>query len=140
MFISQSLKALILSILVFGLISCSGETANLNSADAAFVEEPTINEPVVNEPVANKSGTVTLSWLPPTENNDNTQLTDLAGYKIYYGNSESSMNDTITINNPGLSTYMVENLSTNNDYYFSITTFNSKGIESVFSNVVNRTL
>ena len=135
MFSSHFYSAFFLSFVVLGLISCSGETTNTTNDDIAGIEEP-----AVNPPIPNKSTTITLSWLPPTEYSDNTQLTDLAGYKIYYGNTESSMNKTITINNPGLSSYIVENLTTNNDYYFSITTFNSKGIESVFSNVVNKTL
>jgi hypothetical protein len=31
------------------------------------------------------SGQATLSWDPPTTNVDGTPLTDLAGYKVYYG-------------------------------------------------------
>ena len=31
------------------------------------------------------SAEVTLSWDPPTTNADGTPLTDLAGYKVYYG-------------------------------------------------------
>jgi len=27
----------------------------------------------------------TVSWIPPTTNTDGTALTDLAGYKVYYG-------------------------------------------------------
>src|SRR5690606_39089874 len=31
------------------------------------------------------SGSVTLSWTPPSENEDGSALTNLAGYRIYYG-------------------------------------------------------
>jgi len=34
------------------------------------------------------TGSVTLTWTPPTKNTDGSQLTDLAAYKIYYGLSQ----------------------------------------------------
>ena len=33
------------------------------------------------------TGSATLSWLPPTTNIDGSPLTNLAGYKIYWGTS-----------------------------------------------------
>ena len=30
-------------------------------------------------------GSMSLSWTPPTQNTDGSALTDLAGYKLYYG-------------------------------------------------------
>ncbi|MDH3432879.1 MAG: putative Ig domain-containing protein, partial [Gammaproteobacteria bacterium] len=35
-------------------------------------------------------GSVTLSWIAPTQNEDGTALTDLAGYKIYWGTTSGS--------------------------------------------------
>ncbi|WP_405240811.1 putative Ig domain-containing protein [Lentisalinibacter orientalis] len=78
------------------------------------------------------TGSVTLSWTPPAENTDGSALTDLAGYKIYYGTSSGNYGNSVTIDNPGLTTYVVDNLSPNT-YYFSATAFNSTGIESDFS-------
>lgn len=39
-------------------------------------------------PATTVRGSATLSWTPPTKNTDGSRLTDLAGYKIYYGTSE----------------------------------------------------
>ncbi len=36
------------------------------------------------------AGTITLAWDAPTTNTDGTPLTDLAGYKIYYGPTSGS--------------------------------------------------
>jgi hypothetical protein len=47
------------------------------------------------------TGAATLSWQAPTQNTDGTALTDLAGYRIVYGTSQSALNQTITISNPG---------------------------------------
>ncbi len=79
------------------------------------------------------SASVTLSWTPPTENEDGTALTDLAGYKIYYGDVQGSYSNSLRIDNPSISTYVVGNL-TPRTYYFVATSFNSMGIESQFSN------
>ncbi len=79
------------------------------------------------------SASVTLSWTPPTENEDGTALTDLAGYNIYYGDSAGTYPNWIRIDNPGMSTYFVGNL-TPKTYYFVATSFNAMGIESRYSN------
>lgn len=77
---------------------------------------------------------VSLSWTPPTQNSDNSPLADLAAYKIYYGIAEGEYPNAIQINNPGISTYVVEGLAANT-YYFVATAINSNGTESDFSNV-----
>jgi hypothetical protein len=77
-------------------------------------------------------GTALLSWTPPTENTDNSALTDLAGYKIYYGTFSGDYDNTITIDNEGLSSYLVEELAAV-DWCFVVTAFNLSGIESAYS-------
>jgi hypothetical protein len=77
----------------------------------------------------------TLSWMPPTQNADETPLTDLAGYKIYYGTEPGNYQRTIHIDNPGLSMYVVQSLAPNT-YCFVLTAINSRGVESRFSNEV----
>ena len=84
-------------------------------------------------------GSATLSWTAPTQNTDGSPLADLDSYKIYFGNSEGSYTNQITIDNPGLTTYVVENLVPNT-YYFVSTSINSAGIESDFSNVAIKTI
>jgi len=84
------------------------------------------------------TGSATLSWSPPTENEDGSPLTDLAGYKIYYGTSPGVYETVISIDNPGIATYVVENLNTNTTYYFTMTSVNMLGIESAYSNSVSK--
>jgi hypothetical protein len=85
------------------------------------------------------TGTATLSWTPPTENTDGTTLTDLAGYKIYYGRSADSLTKVVDINTAGVTTYVVDNLTTAT-WYFSMTSYNAGGIESDKSAVVSKTI
>jgi len=78
-------------------------------------------------------GSVTLNWTPPTQNDDGSALTDLAGYRFYWGTTPGSYPNSVTINNPGLSTYVVDNLAPGS-YEFVATSINSSGVESVYSN------
>jgi hypothetical protein len=85
------------------------------------------------------TGRATLSWTPPTRNTDGTSLTNLAGYRIYYGTSSSALSKTITINNASVSTYVVDDL-TAATWYFAVKSFNTKGAESVMSNTASKTI
>lgn len=85
------------------------------------------------------TASTTLSWTAPTQNEDGTALTDLAGYKIYYGKSSRSYTSQIRIDNPGVTTYVVDNL-TPDTYYFAATAFNASGIESSFSGEAIKTV
>lgn len=82
-------------------------------------------------------GSATLNWTSPTEYSDGSPLTDLAGFKIYYGNSPSNYTVEIIVPNPGLTTYVVENLPPDT-YYFTASAINGNGVESNFSNEVMR--
>lgn len=75
---------------------------------------------------------VTLSWTAPTDNEDGTTLNDLAGYNIYWGRSSGNYPNTIRVDNPGITSYVVENLSPDT-YFFSAAAFNSAGVESRLS-------
>lgn len=88
---------------------------------------------------ASSSYAVTLSWLPPTQNTDGSVLTNLAGYRIVYGTNATTLNQAILLNNPGLTAYMVENLSPAT-YYFAVKAVTTDGIESDYSAVVSKQL
>jgi hypothetical protein len=83
------------------------------------------------------NGSATLSWTAPTENTDGSTLSNLAGYRILYGTSPSSLTSTIVINNASVTTFVVDNLSPAT-WYFAVTAVNSQGAESSSSNVANK--
>jgi hypothetical protein len=78
------------------------------------------------------NGSVELSWLAPTENDDGSPLTDLAGYKLYWGTAPGEYTDSVIIENPSVVTYLVDNLVPNT-YYFVATAVNAAGEESDYS-------
>jgi len=82
------------------------------------------------------TGSASLSWDAPTTNTDGSALT-LSGYRLVYGQSATSMNQTVPITNPGLTSYTVSNLASGT-WYFAIYAVSSTGAESVASNTANK--
>jgi hypothetical protein len=78
-------------------------------------------------------GAATVEWLPPLTATDGSTLTNLAGYRIYYGTDVKRMTSRIEVKNAGVLTYVIEGL-TPATYYFAVTAFNVHGQESARSN------
>jgi hypothetical protein len=83
--------------------------------------------------VSTTAGAATLSWLPPTSNTNGTVLTNLAGYRIYYGTT-AQLGKSVSLANPGLSRYVLSGLAAST-WYFAITAYNSAGVESALTGV-----
>ncbi len=83
------------------------------------------------------TGSATLTWSPPVQNVDGSALTNLAGYKVYYGKSATSLTSSDTISNPGIATYVVGNL-TPGTWFFAVKSFTSASAESDFSGTVSQ--
>jgi hypothetical protein len=82
-------------------------------------------------------GTATLSWTPPTRNSDGTTLTNLAGYRVHYGQSATALAQTIQLANAGTSSYIVSNLAPGT-YYFAVRAYTTAGTESALSNIESK--
>ena len=65
------------------------------------------------------TGSATISWTPPTQNTDGSSLTNLAGYRLYYGTNSASLTQTVQIANAGASSFVVDNLSPAT-WYFAV--------------------
>lgn len=87
--------------------------------------------------VATATGSAMLSWTPPTQNTDGSALTNLAGYKVYWGTSQGNYTNSVTLNNPGLTSYVVDQL-TPATWHFAMTAVNSTGAESAYSNLASK--
>ena len=89
--------------------------------------------------VSSAVGSITLSWDPPTQRDDGTPLTNLAGYKLYWGTALGYYPNLASIPNPGVATYVVDEL-TPGTYYLVATAYDSSGMESGYSNAVTETI
>ena len=82
----------------------------------------------------------TLTWTPPTQNTDGSALTDLAGYRIYYGTASGTYTlGPIDVADPTAVEYVVTGLNNDTTYYFVATSYNSAGTESAYSNEASKT-
>ncbi|MEP7312945.1 MAG: fibronectin type III domain-containing protein [Pseudomonadota bacterium] len=103
------------------------------------VTTPVVVPPVVYMPPPPVTGSATLSWVPPTANADGSGLNNLAGYKIYFGSDPNLLSQSVQITNPGLTTYVMANLSAGTTY-FVMTSYNTAGTESTRSGVGSKTI
>ncbi len=83
------------------------------------------------------TGQATLSWVAPTTNEDGTPLTDLAGYKIYYGTATGNYPKNVDVGN--VNTFSITGLPTGT-YFFVATAYNIAKFESTYSNEVSKNI
>ncbi len=105
------------------LLSAVGGCSQVRSTDTATVA----------------GGSATLIWAAPTTNTNDSPLTDLAGYYIYYGSSADTMTQMITLVDAQATSYVVKGL-TSGTWYFAIEAYDSAGNRSALSNVAAKTL
>jgi len=85
------------------------------------------------------NGSATLNWTAVTTNTNGSVLSNLAGYKVYYGTSANAMNTVVTLANPSVTTYLVSNL-TSGTWYFAVAAYTAGGTVGVQSNVGQKTI
>jgi len=90
-------------------------------------------------PPAPVTGSALVSWTAPTTNTDGTPLSDLAGFKIYYGTTLGNYPNTITLSGANHTSYQIDNLVPDT-YHFVVTAFDITGNESSYSNVASKTI
>ena len=84
-------------------------------------------------------GSATIGWTPPTSNEDNSALTNLKGYRVYYGTSSSNLGQVVDIPSAGVSSVVIENLAPGT-WYFGVRSYNTSNVESALSNLASKTL
>jgi hypothetical protein len=85
------------------------------------------------------TASVTLNWSTPTQNTDGTPLTNLAGFRIYYGTAPSNLSQSAQIANPGATTYVLGNLAPG-IWYFGLVDYTTSAMESSLSNIASTTI
>ncbi len=123
-----------------------GESVQQTAGQQTVGDEEPVAAPVVpgapllSAFVVDSNTNVQFDWTPATQNEDGTQLTDLAGFNLYlydYVREGDSAERILieTINDPSVTTRTI-NLEGYRDWHVSITAFNEAGIESEHSNGV----
>jgi hypothetical protein len=117
----------------YGFVTTSWFSITVVNESVASTVPPPVTPPVI------AVNNAVLDWTPPTENSDGTVLTNLAGYKVHYGTSPTQLTQVINLTNPGLASYVVENLGAGK-WYFAVTSYATTGEESSQSGVVSASI
>ena len=80
---------------------------------------------------SSSGSTATLTWQPTTS-------TDLSGYKVYMGTASGVYNSPVTVGN--VTSHTVSSLGVGSTYYFAVTSYDTSGNESGFSNEVSKSI
>ena len=89
--------------------------------------------------LADTQGSATVMWSKPTTNVDGTPLTNLAGYRVVYGQSADTMSQSIVIANPDITSVVIEQLAPGT-WYFAAKSFTTANVESDLSTVGQKTI
>ncbi len=86
-------------------------------------------------------GVAALSWIAPSEREDNTalSLSEIAGFRIYYGTESGSYQDNFDVNDGSATQAQLLGVPAGT-YYVVVTTIDADGRESLFSEEVVVTL
>ena len=84
------------------------------------------------------SRSATVSWTPPTTYVDGSPITNLAGFRIFYGRSLIGFTQSVTIPSPAITSAMIEGLSSGT-WYFAVKAYTTSNVESDFSQIRQKT-
>ena len=125
----------------------SGTTQTVPVTPGVVPTEPTPSDPVPSEPTPSEppAGTVissesaNLNWDIPSTKLDGSpiSLSTIGGYRIYEGTDKNNVSMFIDVSSD-TTTYTISGLTVGT-HYFYVTTYDSEGQESPFSNVVQKT-
>jgi hypothetical protein len=85
------------------------------------------------------SGSTTITWVAPTTNTDGSALIDLAGFRILFGKSSTTLTNSAVIDDMTQRSATTSALTTG-EWFFAVRAFNIHNGESDNSNVVSKTV
>jgi hypothetical protein len=85
------------------------------------------------------NGSATLTWVPPVTNTDGSVLANLSGYRVQYGKSQTSLDQTKDVAGATTLTTTIDGLSSGT-WYFAVRAYSSAGSVSDVSNVGQKTI
>ena len=118
-------KCLLVLALIFSLVACSGGDGDIGNPSGS-----------ISNPGGSVS-TLSLAWVAPSEREDNTglPLSEIAGYRIYYGTEAGNYQNQFEINDGSADQAEIVNVPSG-AYYLVMTTIDTAGRESSYSSEV----
>jgi serine protease len=83
------------------------------------------------------NGSANVTWVAPTTNTDGSALANLAGFKVYYGTTSTSLTSSITVDDMTRRSATISPLAPGT-WYVAVRAYNTSNAESANSNVATR--
>jgi Putative Ig domain len=115
----------------YGNIIVSASNGQYSSALPAFS--------VTVKGATSGTGAATIDWVPPSANTNGSRLTDLAGIRIYYGTSASSLGHMVQVASATATRATIGNLAAGT-WYFAGVAYTTTGVESAMSHIVSASI
>jgi hypothetical protein len=128
--------------LLSGTPTSTGSYANIvvsASDGTASGALPAFSIAVVAPTPVSGTGSATLAWTDPTLNTNGSSLTNLAGVHLFYGQSQSSLSNEITVPSTSENTYTISGLASGT-WYFAATAYTTSGVQSALSAIGTKTI
>jgi hypothetical protein len=100
---------------------------------------PAFSIAVVAPTPVSGTGSATLAWTDPTLNTNGSSLTNLAGVHLFYGQSQASLTNEITVPSTSENTYTISGLAAGT-WYFAATAYTTSGVQSALSAIGTKTI
>jgi len=121
------------------LVGCGG--GGSTGGPTVGVTPPASTAPTVpttpTSPAPGATGTAELTWTAPTQNEDGSALTNLAGYKVRYGQAPAALGQVLDIASPTRTSATIEGL-TSGRWYFTVASYTNTGVESAPTGAVSK--
>ncbi len=117
-------------------------STNLNSpseATVTIVDDDTSSS--TDGSTSETTSSLNVEWSAPSEREDGEPLdmSEISGYRIYYGTSSDALDNTVEVGDAYTTSYTIDGLSSDT-YYTAVTTVDTAGTESSKSEVHSTTL
>jgi len=129
--------ALLLSTTLLG--GCHQTDSSSAAAQPAATAQPASPGVSASTPQTKAARNVEVSWSAPTTNTNGSALTNLAGYRVYYGTSPGALSQSADVPSAGAVSFIVRGLGAGT-WYFAVAAYTNTGLESTYSSVVSKTI
>lgn len=89
------------------------------------------------EVLQRQSGSATVSWDLPTTNADGTDLNDLAGFNVHYGQESGNYSEVVVIYDDTATSLLIDDLEAGS-WFFAVSAFDLTGNQSALSSEVSK--
>ena len=89
---------------------------------------------------AAQTTSVRVSWRAPATNEDGTPVSDLTGFRVFYGNASGQYGQSLLASSPSITSVVIEDLTSSTTWYFVVKALAAGGVESDYSTEVSKAL